>query len=82
MHDPQEFLERMVQSAPPLCDGLIDQNLWIGGDRVGHSCPNVATEDFWTGGLLFRVCASCRDSLRKDEGRVTLHHWRAKSAKG
>lgn len=77
-----EMIERAIASAPPLCAGLIDQGRKVGGDPVGHSCGNVATERYWVGGLSWPVCASCAGGLREDSGRVTLPWWRAQPGEG
>lgn len=76
---PEELVERLMRSAPPLCAGLIDQGRVMGGDPVGHACPRPATDTFWRGGLWWPVCAGCRTSLEAGEGRVSLPLWRARA---
>lgn len=50
----------------PKCDMLIDQNLYIGDDPVGHVCLNDA--EYQAHGYFF--CQECRDMLWEGTERI------------
>jgi hypothetical protein len=80
--ESEAMVERAAASAPPLCDGLIDQGRSIGGDPAGYSCGRAATATHWQGGVCWRVCAGCKALLDAGAGRVTLPAWRARLGEG
>jgi hypothetical protein len=57
------------------CDGLIDQNRYIGETPVGHACFNKAVSMTDFGHLL---CHSCEELL--STGRITLRAARYREA--
>lgn len=56
-------------SIPLHCEMLIDQNLYIGGDPVGHSCSNPAAFETKEGYLL---CQGCKKLWDNESHRLTL----------
>ena len=57
----------------PPCEALIDQDVYVGGDSVGHACYRSAK---WAvpmgGGKDVLLCDRCREMLRDEPQRLKL----------
>lgn len=53
---------------PFICDFLIDQERYIGGDSVGYKCSGKATHELSSGHL---ICDSCIEKLKNEPHRLS-----------
>ncbi len=56
--------------ASPICEALINQDVYIGDDPVGHRCFREAIDAVIVWGVSYVVCAECREFVRETIDKI------------
>ena len=55
-----------------MCDCYIDQNHYIGDDKIGCKCCKMATKSSKIKGLDLDICDVCLEIWKKDPERISF----------